>query len=88
MEILPIEEQENEEYMTQKSLKPIKVLLSVTVLCCLLTMLTACHKTCICTRYDGAEDKYSADEVDDRGVTCANMVFQAGVQYYSVCDWE
>lgn len=51
-------------------------------------VLVSCHKTCTCIRYDGAEKSYSADEVDERGVTCANMVFQSGVQYYSVCDWE
>ena len=53
-----------------------------------LTLLASCHKTCTCIRYDGREDAYTADEVDDYGVTCANMVFQAGVQYYSVCDWD
>ena len=51
-------------------------------------MTTSCHKTCTCIRYDGAEESYSADEVDDRGVTCANMIYQAGVQYYSVCNWD
>lgn len=55
----------------------------------LLTMLLgSCHKTCTCTRYDGAIVNYSADEVDDRGTTCANMVFQSGVQYYSICEWD
>ena len=51
-------------------------------------ILASCHKTCTCIRFDGVEESYSADEVDDRGVTCANMKYQAGVQYYSVCDWE
>ena len=55
----------------------------------LLTMLLgSCHKTCTCTRYDGAIVSYSADEVDDRGTTCANMVFQSGVRYYSICEWD
>ena len=41
-------------------------------------MLASCHKTCTCTGYDGREVTYSASEVNDRGVTCANMVIQAG----------
>ncbi len=51
-------------------------------------ILASCHKTCTCTGYDGREVTYSASEVDDRGVTCANMVIQAGEQYYSVCSWD
>lgn len=51
-------------------------------------LLTSCHKTCTCLSYDGGSHTYTADEVDDRGVTCHNMIFQAGVQYYSVCNWD
>ena len=54
----------------------------------LMLSLTSCHKTCTCTRYDGAEDHYSADELDAREMTCAAMIYQAGVQYYSICNWE
>lgn len=51
-------------------------------------MLCGCHKTCVCYGYDGGEYTYSASEVEDRDVTCANMIYQAGQQYYSVCSWE
>lgn len=51
-------------------------------------LLAGCRKTCVCYGYDGGEYRYSADEVDDRDVTCANMIIQAGQQYYSVCNWE
>lgn len=55
----------------------------------LLTMLLgSCHKTCTCIRYDGVEKTYTADEIDALGTTCANMAYQAGVQYYSVCSWD
>ena len=55
---------------------------------CILLSLSSCHKTCTCIRYDGAEHTYTASEVDNHGVTCANMIYQAGVQYYSVCNWD
>ena len=53
-----------------------------------LLLLASCHKTCTCIRYDGAEASYTSDEVEDHGVTCANMIYQSGVQYYSVCNWD
>ena len=51
-------------------------------------LLTSCHKTCSCIGYDSSVHTYTADEVDDRGVTCPDMVFFGGVQYYSVCSWD
>ena len=51
-------------------------------------LLTACHKNCVCQGYDGGSYTYTADEVDARGVTCANMIFQAGQQFYAICEWE
>ena len=71
--------------MTLKSLKFLKTLLPLAAFALLLT---ACHKNCVCQGYDGSSYTYSADEVDARGVTCTNMVFQAGQQFYAVCDWE
>ena len=50
--------------------------------------LTSCHKTCTCIGYDGGSRTYTAEEVDERGVTCPDMVFFGGVQYYSVCSWD
>ena len=50
--------------------------------------MASCHKTCVCYRYDGGTDEYSADEVDRRGTTCDNMILQAGQQYYAVCNWD
>ena len=54
----------------------------------LLALLSSCHKNCVCQGYDGSSYTYSADEVDARGVTSTNLVFQAGQQFYAVCDWE
>lgn len=51
-------------------------------------MLAGCRKTCVCKGYDGGEYRYSSSEVDDRDVTCANMIYQAGQQFYAVCEWE
>lgn len=61
---------------------------SLIIVVFLLFTLTSCHKTCTCIRYDGAAETFTSDEVDDHGVSCANMIYQAGVQYYSVCDWD
>ena len=51
-------------------------------------LLVSCHKNCVCLGYDNTSYTYTADEVDARGVTCTNMVYQAGQQFYAVCDWE
>ena len=51
-------------------------------------LLVSCHKVCVCTGYDGAEHRYTADELDDRGVSCSNMIYQSGIQFYSTCSWE
>ncbi len=72
--------------MKLKSFKSLRNLLVLSS--SLLALLTACHKNCVCQGYDGSSYTYSADEVDARGVTCTNMVFQAGQQFYAVCDWE
>jgi len=53
-----------------------------------LLLLVSCHKNCVCLGYDNTSYTYTADEVDARGVTCTNMVYQAGQQFYAVCDWE
>ena len=54
----------------------------------LLMLMSSCHKNCVCQGYDGSSYTYSEEEVDARNVTCANMIFQAGQQFYAVCDWE
>ena len=51
-------------------------------------LLTSCHKTCTCIDYNQIEHTFTADEVEARGVTCPNMIYQAGVQYFSVCSWD
>jgi hypothetical protein len=48
-------------------------------------LLSSCHKNCVCTRFDGQQTTYSADDFTG---SCENMVYQSGVIYYSVCDWE
>ena len=55
---------------------------------CAVALFCSCHKTCTCIGYDSSVHTYTADEVDDRGVTCPDMVFFGGVQYYSVCSWD
>lgn len=72
--------------MKLKSFKSLRNLLVLSF--SLLVLLSSCHKNCVCQGYDGSSYTYSADEVDARGVTCTNMVFQAGQQFYAVCDWE
>ena len=62
------------------------------ILCILLSIplftLTACHRDCVCKGYNGGSHTYSEEEVDAQNVTCANMIYQAGQQFYAVCDWE
>ena len=82
---LPRRRAEGEENKNEKMKKKV-YFFSIPVLSIL--MLTGCHKTCTCIGYDGAERTYTADEVDEYGVTCPNMAYQAGVQYYSVCSWD
>ena len=54
----------------------------------LLLLLASCHKNCVCQGYDGSSFTYTSDEVDAHGVTCPYMIYQAGQQFYAVCDWE
>lgn len=68
--------------MKRRSLYLLASLLASTLLMC------ACHKTCVCTAYNGAEHEYTEEEVDEQGGSCANMVMQGGWQYYSVCVWR
>lgn len=82
--------------MKQKRLTPstpLRLYPSTTLRLCLSMallplFLTSCHKTCTCIGYDGGSHSYTAEEVDERGVTCPDMVFFGGVQYYSVCSWD
>lgn len=53
-----------------------------------LLTLGSCRKTCTCTTYNNVQHSYTADEVDAAGVSCADMKYQAGVQYYAVCSWD
>lgn len=50
--------------------------------------MVGCHKKCVCTSYSGAEREYSVDEVDAQGGSCANMIMQADIRYYSYCEWR
>ena len=61
---------------------------SILLLATLPLLLSSCHKNCVCQGYDGSSYTYTSDEVDARNVTCSNMVFQAGQQFYAVCEWE
>ena len=71
--------------MTRKTLKSIKTLLPLAAFA---LPLTACNKNCVCQGYDGGSYTYTSEEVDAQNVTCPNMIFQAGQQFYAVCDWE
>jgi hypothetical protein len=62
--------------------------LSASVLAAVALACSGCHKQCLCLGYDGSEVYYSAEEVEERGVTCPNMIYQAGQQFYSVCGWD
>ena len=75
--------------MSLMSLKSLKSLVPLAVLLSLFS-LTACHKNCVCQGYDGSSHTYTADEVDARGVTCANMIYLNGqlYQFYAVCEWD
>ncbi len=65
-----------------------KILLTLFALTALAS-LGACHKTCTCVRYDGASHTFSADEVDAiAGGNCDDMIIQAGIRYYTVCNWD
>lgn len=50
--------------------------------------LQACNKQCVCVGYDGSEAVYTEDEVNDHGGSCSNMIIQARVRFYSLCEWE
>ncbi len=67
-----------------------KYFMSLAALTCL-TILSGCHKTCTCVRYDATEHSYTSDEVDDYGVTCSAMRDavnrELGTIYYSYCEW-
>ena len=73
--------------MALKTLKSLKFLIPLAAFA---LMLSACHRDCVCQGYDGGSYTYTEEEVDARGVTCANMIFlgDSYYQYYSVCDWE
>ena len=53
-----------------------------------LLLLASCHKNCVCRGYNGGSYTYTSEEVDAQNVTCPNMIYQAGQQFYAVCDWE
>lgn len=61
---------------------------SLIITATLLSSLFSCNRDCVCKGYDGGEYIYTEEDLDARGVNCPNMIFQAGQQYYSVCDWE
>ena len=62
--------------------------LKLLILAVLALCLSACHKTCVCTGYNGAEREYTSDEVDALGGSCSNLVLHANTRYYSYCRWE
>ena len=62
------------------------ILLLVGALMCM--VLCGCHKRCVCTAPNGLEHEYTADEVDDAGGSCSNMVMLGNVRYYTVCVWR
>ncbi len=49
---------------------------------------TACHKTCVCTAFNGVEHTYTAEEVEERGGNCSNLIMQANTRLYSYCRWD
>lgn len=55
----------------------------------LVAVLAGCHRECVCYGYGSTEVHYTPDEVDARADgNCSNMIYQAGVRYHSLCEWE
>jgi len=73
---------------TLKLLTNLKNLKLVLPLAALLLCLASCHKTCVCTGYNGAERTYTSDEVDALGGNCSYLTVQANTRLYSYCRWE
>lgn len=70
------------------AIKKFKRLTTLVALLPPLLLCVSCHKNCVCQGYDGGSHTYTSDEVDAAGVTCANMIFQSGEQFYAICEWE
>ena len=66
-----------------KTKKLLTAALAVMSLC-----LCSCHKECVCTRYDGLQQTFSAEEVDANGGNCAKMRNYPVENHYSVCEWR
>lgn len=65
-----------------------KRILSLGALALLGCSLASCHKTCTCTTYNNVQRTYTAEEVENAGVSCSEMKYIAGEQYYAVCSWD
>lgn len=68
---------------------------TVSLLLVLLATLSlgACHKSCVCVKYDLTEHHYTPEEVDAAGGSCTHMRNPYGgteyyTQYYAYCEWE
>lgn len=51
-------------------------------------LMTSCRKQCHCYAYDGTQPFFTEEEVEERGVTCAEMAYFANIRYYSLCEWD
>lgn len=67
--------------------RPLRLLLLALPLgACLL--LGSCHKQCHCYGYDNTHTFYSEEEVDQRGKSCAEMIYFANTRRFSLCEWD
>lgn len=64
--------------------KFLRILLAVAAM----LAMQACTKQCVCVGYDGSETVYTEEEVDAQTGNCSNMIIQAQVRFYSLCEWE
>lgn len=66
---------------------PTRLLLLALALCAAF-LLGSCNKQCHCYGYDNTHTFYSEEEVDQRGTTCAEMIYFANTRRYSICEWD
>ncbi|MBQ7280088.1 MAG: hypothetical protein IJR13_05110 [Bacteroidales bacterium] len=65
-----------------------KRLITLAIILSSIITLASCKKNCRCYGYDGNARDYSRQEVNDRGGSCPNMIYQANTRFYSICEWD
>ena len=66
-----------------------KKIIVIVVAACVSLGVAGCHKTCLCHGYDYVDYEFTSEEVDSLASgSCDNMVYRAGIQFYSYCTWK